>query len=456
MIAWAGCERLALGLTDTLDVAPRARWPLDGDEWPRRRGKLVSFQRIAVDRRGRMGHGARQLRGARRPRRDAVGARSRRRSPTWRRRAMSPRPARRPARRARRRDRRHRGRRACATPCCSRCRRRTCAPPRPGSRRMIAHGMPVVACAKGIERGTHKFMTEVIAETLPDATPAILSGPSFAADVARGLPTAVTLACADEATAAALARALGSPTFRPYHTTDVRGVEIGGAAKNVLAIAAGIVQGRKLGASATAALVTRGFAELARFGRALGARSRDAHRPVRASAISSSPARRRSRAISRSASRSAKAARARRQARRRRVHGARAGRACEREERRDADRDRGRGGARRHAQRRSGDRVAADAAVPGGVRLSFRVAEGAKRAVAAKRRAVASRSTAAIASGTPLRARLGMTRVDLLLPQPQLLHELLLLGDLLHRVGLIVGRARGSKSSWSSFAIASL
>jgi glycerol-3-phosphate dehydrogenase (NAD(P)+) len=136
----------------------------------------------------------------------------------------------------------------------------------------IAKGIPVVACAKGIERGTHRFMTEVTAETLPDAVPAILSGPSFATDVARGLPTAVTLACADAATAAALARALGSQTFRPYHTTDVRGVEIGGAAKNVLAIAAGIVQGRKLGASATAALVTRGFAELARFGRALGAR----------------------------------------------------------------------------------------------------------------------------------------------------------------------------------------
>jgi glycerol-3-phosphate dehydrogenase (NAD(P)+) len=113
----------------------------------------------------------------------------------------------------------------------------------------------------------------VIAEARPTALPAILSGPSFAADVARGLPTAVTLACADAQIAAALARALGSQTFRPYHTTDVRGVEIGGAAKNVLAIAAGIVQGRKLGASATAALVTRGFAELARFGRALGARS---------------------------------------------------------------------------------------------------------------------------------------------------------------------------------------
>jgi len=141
-----------------------------------------------------------------------------------------------------------------------------------GLARQIAKGIPVVACAKGIERGTHKFMTEVIAETLPNATPAILSGPSFASDVARGLPTAVTLGSADEPTAQALARALGSPTFRPYHTTDVRGVEIGGAAKNVLAIAAGISQGRKLGASATAALVTRGFAELTRFGRACGAR----------------------------------------------------------------------------------------------------------------------------------------------------------------------------------------
>ena len=133
--------------------------------------------------------------------------------------------------------------------------------------------VPVVACAKGIERGTRAFMTDVIAESAPSTTAAILSGPSFASDVARGLPTAVTLACADDAVASALAHALGSPTFRPYHTADVRGVEIGGAAKNVLAIAAGIVQGRKLGASATAALVTRGFAELARFGRACGART---------------------------------------------------------------------------------------------------------------------------------------------------------------------------------------
>jgi glycerol-3-phosphate dehydrogenase (NAD(P)+) len=136
----------------------------------------------------------------------------------------------------------------------------------------LAAGIPVIACAKGIERGTHQFMTEVIAQCVPAALPAILSGPSFAQEVARGLPAAVTLAAPDETLAAALARALGSATFRPYHSTDVRGVEIGGAAKNVLAIAAGIVAGRGLGASAAAALTTRGFAELFRFGRALGAR----------------------------------------------------------------------------------------------------------------------------------------------------------------------------------------
>jgi glycerol-3-phosphate dehydrogenase (NAD(P)+) len=136
----------------------------------------------------------------------------------------------------------------------------------------IRPGTPVIACAKGIERGTQAFMTEVIAASAPAALPGILSGPSFAAEVARGLPAAVTLATREEATAAALAQMLGSAAFRPYHSTDVRGVEIGGAAKNVLAIAAGIVAGRGLGASAAAALVTRGFAELFRFGRALGAR----------------------------------------------------------------------------------------------------------------------------------------------------------------------------------------
>ena len=137
----------------------------------------------------------------------------------------------------------------------------------------IGKAKPVIACAKGIERGSHQFMTEVIAQAAPAAIPAILSGPSFADDVAYGLPTAVTLAAKDEELASHLVQALGSPTFRPYHTSDVRGVEIGGAAKNVLAIAAGIVVGRKLGASAQAALTTRGFSELARFGRACGARA---------------------------------------------------------------------------------------------------------------------------------------------------------------------------------------
>ena len=131
---------------------------------------------------------------------------------------------------------------------------------------------PLIACAKGIEHGTQKFMTEIIAEYAPQAMPAILSGPSFAADVARGLPTAVTIAAGDADVAEALAQAMNSGTFRPYHSTDIRGVEIGGAVKNVLAIASGIVTGRGLGASASAALTTRGFAEMVRFGKAFGAR----------------------------------------------------------------------------------------------------------------------------------------------------------------------------------------
>jgi glycerol-3-phosphate dehydrogenase (NAD(P)+) len=131
---------------------------------------------------------------------------------------------------------------------------------------------PLIVCAKGIERGTKKFMSEVIAECVPSAVPAILSGPSFARDVARGMPTAVTLAAKDAKLAAELAQAIGSTSFRPYHSSDVRGVEIGGAAKNVLAIAAGVVTGRGLGASAGAALTTRGFAELVRFGKAYGAK----------------------------------------------------------------------------------------------------------------------------------------------------------------------------------------
>jgi glycerol-3-phosphate dehydrogenase (NAD(P)+) len=138
---------------------------------------------------------------------------------------------------------------------------------------LIAERTPIIVCAKGIERGTKKFMSDVIAECAPKAAMAILSGPSFAADVARGMPTALTLAAGDAGLAGELAQAVSSATLRPYHSTDIRGVEIGGAAKNVLAIASGIVTGRALGFSAAAALTTRGFAELMRFGRAYGAKS---------------------------------------------------------------------------------------------------------------------------------------------------------------------------------------
>ena len=136
---------------------------------------------------------------------------------------------------------------------------------------LLAPGAALILCAKGIERASGRFVSEVAAEVLPQHPLAILSGPSFAIDVARGLPTAVTLAAAEAGRARELAQALATPWFRLYYSTDVRGVEIGGAAKNVLAIANGIAAGRGLGASAGAALVARGFAELSRFGRAFGA-----------------------------------------------------------------------------------------------------------------------------------------------------------------------------------------
>ena len=131
-------------------------------------------------------------------------------------------------------------------------------------------GLPVLLCSKGVEQGSLKLMTEVLAETLPEAAPAVLSGPSFAAEVARGLPTAVTLACPDMAQAEKLAEAIATPMFRPYFATDMIGAEAGGAVKNVLAIACGIVEGRGLGRSAHAALITRGFSELTRLAIALG------------------------------------------------------------------------------------------------------------------------------------------------------------------------------------------
>lgn len=134
-------------------------------------------------------------------------------------------------------------------------------------------GIPMLLCAKGVEQASLKLMTEVLAETLPDAAPAVLSGPSFAGEVARGLPTAVTLACPDETLGRALAEAIATPTFRPYLATDMVGAEIGGSVKNVLAIACGIVEGRGLGRSAHAALITRGFAEMTRMAVALGGRA---------------------------------------------------------------------------------------------------------------------------------------------------------------------------------------
>jgi glycerol-3-phosphate dehydrogenase (NAD(P)+) len=132
---------------------------------------------------------------------------------------------------------------------------------------------PTVICSKGIEDKTCALMSEVAAEVLPDAEIAILSGPTFAAEVARGLPTAVTLACADADTGTALVDALSAPSFRIYRSDDLIGAQIGGAVKNVLAIACGIVEGRKLGDNSRAALITRGLAEIIRLGVAKGARA---------------------------------------------------------------------------------------------------------------------------------------------------------------------------------------
>jgi len=135
----------------------------------------------------------------------------------------------------------------------------------------VAAATPWVICSKGIEQTSGRLLGEVLADAVPGATIAALSGPSFASDVARGLPAALTVACADAPTGEAIARALGSRNMRLYWTRDVIGVQLGGAIKNVLAIAAGIVDGKQLGASAHAALVTRGFAEMHRFASVFGA-----------------------------------------------------------------------------------------------------------------------------------------------------------------------------------------
>ena len=137
---------------------------------------------------------------------------------------------------------------------------------------VMKRGIPLIVCAKGIDRQSGEFMSEIVTDAIRGVMPAILSGPSFAQDVAQGLPTAVVLAAPLGEIAEALAKALSSSSFRVYHSSDVRGVEIGGAAKNVLAIAAGIVEGRGLGESARAALISRGFAELRRFAESYNAK----------------------------------------------------------------------------------------------------------------------------------------------------------------------------------------
>ena len=135
------------------------------------------------------------------------------------------------------------------------------------------HGAPLILCSKGIEAGSLKLLHQVAREAVDGAPVAVMSGPTFAHEVARGLPTAVTLACEDEGCSARLAALIARPSFRPYMSTDVIGAEIGGAVKNVLAIACGVVDGAGLGQNARAALIARGFAEMTRFGLARGARA---------------------------------------------------------------------------------------------------------------------------------------------------------------------------------------
>jgi glycerol-3-phosphate dehydrogenase (NAD(P)+) len=134
-------------------------------------------------------------------------------------------------------------------------------------------GAPAVICAKGIEEGSHALMSEIAADCLPGVTLAVLSGPTFASEVARGLPTAITLACGDPAIGQKLVETIGTTTFRPYLSDDLVGVQIGGAVKNVLAIGCGIVEGRGLGDNARAALLTRGLTEIIRLATARGAKA---------------------------------------------------------------------------------------------------------------------------------------------------------------------------------------
>ena len=132
---------------------------------------------------------------------------------------------------------------------------------------------PLLLCAKGLEAGTQLLMSDIAAELRPDNVIAVLSGPTFAHEVAAGKPTAITLACADATAGEALMQLVATPAFRPYLSDDITGAEIGGAVKNVLAIACGVVDGAGLGLNARAALIARGFAEMQRYGLARGART---------------------------------------------------------------------------------------------------------------------------------------------------------------------------------------
>jgi glycerol-3-phosphate dehydrogenase (NAD(P)+) len=140
-------------------------------------------------------------------------------------------------------------------------------------RNLSANAQPLILCSKGIEAGSLKLLHQVAAEEHPNSPIAVLSGPTFAHEVAKGQPTAVTLACEDQQQARKLAELIARPAFRPYVSSDVAGAEIGGAVKNVLAIACGVVEGAGLGLNARAALIARGFAEMTRFGLARGAQA---------------------------------------------------------------------------------------------------------------------------------------------------------------------------------------
>jgi glycerol-3-phosphate dehydrogenase (NAD(P)+) len=157
--------------------------------------------------------------------------------------------------------------------------------------------VPLILCAKGMEEATMELMHEVARDAQPHAPVAVLSGPTFAHEVAAGLPAAVTLAVEDRVLGERLRDRIARPWFRPYLSNDVIGAEIGGAVKNVLAIACGVVEGRRLGLNARSALISRGFAEMTRFGLARGARA-ETLAGLSATATSSSPARRPARAIS--------------------------------------------------------------------------------------------------------------------------------------------------------------